>query len=222
MKMKISSAMLKIPVLLIFITIFAGCSSSLKVSTGSSDNKPLVFNNEYETKHLKEVNVEGASFWGIPSFTKNNLKKNERGFLFTFNGVHLGRTPRIFPILTLLGYTFTTGALITAAGGRKYETRYYNYGGLNSINIQEGNRIPLGLSMILALPLAGALNNFSWQGSSMSGASQMMNNILLTENPDVDVFFYPKYETNNQLSFWSQKATIKAKVSGAILKRTIK
>lgn len=220
--MKIISYTLKSVCAFLFLMFLGSCSSSLKVSTGATDNKPLLFNDEYETKSLNEVTIEGSSFWGIPSFSKNNKNKRDRGFIYTFNGVQLGRTPRIFPIITLVGYTFATGTVISKIGGKKLKNSNSGgfYQGYN--NFIERNRIPLALSMALGLPIAGAINNLSWQGTASSGTSQMLYNRLLVENPDVDVFFYPKYDIKSKVGFSSQKATIKARVSGATLKRTIK
>jgi hypothetical protein len=71
---------------------------------------------------------------------------------------------------------------------------------------------------------------FSWNNAAFSGASATLNYRLISENPNVDVFFYPKYDIKKKNIFtkgglvnlrylWFQDATIKARVSGATLIR---
>jgi hypothetical protein len=66
--------------------------------------------------------------------------------------------------------------------------------------------------------------------AAFSGASATLNYRLISENPNVDVFFYPKYDIKKKNIFtkgglvnlrylWFQDATIKARVSGATLIR---
>jgi len=44
-----------------------------------------------------------------------------------------------------------------------------------------------------------------------------LNYRLISENPDVDLFFYPKYEISKQQKLFTQEAVIKGRVSGATL-----
>jgi len=203
------------------------CSKKYLVSTGAHDNIPLLYNGEYKTENLKEVNVDGNAFWGIPSFRKNNQNNHKRGFLFTFNGVEVGKAKRIFPILTMIGYSFGSATLIQTIAGKK--TRTENFGGF-SYEYEDGNKISFIPALLLGLPLAGTLNNFTWNSAALSGASETMSYRLVEENPNTDVFFYPKYEVNKMNVFsegkvnlrylWFQDANLKAKVSGATLIRS--
>jgi hypothetical protein len=198
--------------------LLSSCSSTKLVSTGSKDNKPLLFNGEYETKNLKEIQVDGSAFLGIPSYSKNNKNNRNTGFLFTFNGVELGKTKRIMPILTLIGYSFITQIAVQRLVGQKTETDYF-----------EPAEYRLGFvpSYIIGLPVAGMLNNLTWSNSALSGASATLNQRLISENPDIDVFFYPKYEITKKSVFskdgmnlkylFMQDGTLKARVSGAKL-----
>jgi hypothetical protein len=48
-------------------------------------------------------------------------------------------------------------------------------------------------SSIIAIPVAGVINNWTWKGNAVSGVSDEMNYRLVSENPDVDFFLNPKY-----------------------------
>lgn len=215
--------------LILFITLIcsSGCSKQMLISTGAKDHEPLLFNNEYKTENLKEIEVKGSALFGIPSFRKNNQNNHSKGFLYTFNGVELGRLPRIIPILTMLGYTFYTGRILQEAFGYRetreydpYSGRYYGSGGGDY-------KLPLVPAMILAVPVSGLLNNPTWNNSAYSGAASTFNYRLINENPTVDVFFYPKYDIKKSNVFskegvklkylWMQDATLKGRVSGATL-----
>lgn len=201
--------------------ILTGCSKRVLISTGANDHKPLLFNNEYQTQDLKPIKVEGSAFWGIPSFKKNNQNNNKKGFLFTFNGVEVGKVKRIFPILTMLGYSYATAKLIQKAGGINEDYNSSNYG---------ENKIKLVPAFILGLPVAGTLNNLTWNNAAFSGASETLSYRLVDENPEIDVFFYPKYDINKKNIFsdglinprylWFQDIEVNARVSGATLKKS--
>lgn len=203
-------------VLLAVSVLFSSCSESLLVSSGSTDNKPLIFNNEYETKKLPEISADGSAFWGIPTTPRNPQYKGKRGYLFSFNGVEIGRGSRVLPIFTMLGYTLGLGAAMSFASGYKKETiTYYGY---SYEQTTDKRNLPLGVGLLIAVPIAGTLNNLTWSNAAAGDASQSINYRLISENPGLDLFFYPKYDVTRSMGIWSQKASIKANVSGATLK----
>ena len=63
-----------------------------------------------------------------------------------------------------------------------------------------------------------SLNNLTWSNAAAGDASRNINYRLISENPGLDLFFYPKYEVTRSMGIWDQKASIKANVSGATLK----
>ena len=85
--------------------LMSSCSRSLYTSNGARDNRPLLFENEYDIKELGEIKSTGTAFWGIPKTSKEYKRKDGR-IDFFFNGVSLMRTPKILPVLTLLANTF--------------------------------------------------------------------------------------------------------------------
>lgn len=211
---------------ILFIVVFAcfllmntGCSKKLLISSGAKSNEPLIFNNEYTIKELDEIEVNGSAFWGIPSFKKNNRNNHKQGMLVTFNGIEVFKTKRIYPILTLLGYTALTQSVV---GSLLQDPEDFFYDGPNYSLA----------SLLISVPIAGTLNNLTWKNSALSGASQTFNYWLLDENPNVDVFFYPKYEITRKDIFsddyvnfkylWFQDATLKGRVKGATLKTSLK
>ncbi len=215
--------------LTLLLTIFIGsvlmtsCSKTLQISNGARDNKPLIFNGEYKTSNLDELQVDGSAFCGIPSFSKNNKNNHKNAFMFSFNGVALGKTKRILPVLSLIAYSFATQMAVQRVFGQKTEKSTYGSGTYKTGEY----RIGFVPSYIVGLPIAGILNNFTWNNSALSGASATLNYRLVSEHPNVDLFFYPKYEIkkNNVFSdegvklkyLFVQDASLKARVSGATL-----
>ena len=185
------------------ITLFASCSHQQFTGNGALSDVSLQRNSsEYEIKRLNEIEVSGKSFWGIPS-NSYNANKNKQGMIVRFNGLELGRTPKILPILTMVGYSFGVGGLLQETFGFKDNGDY---------------KIGTVPSILLGLPIAGALNNITWSGSAFSGATNELNYRLVTDNPNVDVFLNPKYSIDYKMGFWGQSATVKAKVMGATIK----
>ncbi len=185
------------------ITLFASCSHQQFTGNGALSDVSLQRNSsEYEIKRLNEIEVSGKSFWGIPS-NSYNANKNKKGMIVRFNGLELGRTPKILPILTMVGYSFGVGGLLQETFGFKDNGDY---------------KIGTVPSILLGLPIAGALNNVTWSGSAFSGATNELNYRLVTDNPNVDVFLNPKYTIDYKMGFWGQSANVKAKVMGATIK----
>ena len=185
------------------ITLLTSCSRQMYTGNGALSDVSLQRNSsEYEIKRLNEIEVSGKSFWGIPS-NSYNANKNKKGMIVRFNGLELGRTPKILPILTMVGYSFGVGGILQETFGFK-DNGDYKLG-----------TVP---SLLLALPIAGAINNFSWSGSAFSGATNELNYRLVTDNPNVDVFLNPKYTIEYKMGFWRQSTNVKAKVMGATIK----
>jgi hypothetical protein len=211
--------------IVLFGSLFiASCSTTKLVTTGAKDHKPLIFNGEYKTSDLEEIDVQGYAFCGIPSFSKNNKNNHKNAFLFTFNGVELFKTKRIFPTLSLIGYSFLSQSLVQRAAGYKKEE-------INGEKYSTGEeRLGFTPSYIIGLPIAGMLNNLTWNNSALSGASATFNYRLVSENPNVDVFYYPKYEIKKENIFsdqgirlkylFVQEASLKGRVQGATLIKT--
>lgn len=209
--------------------ILSSCSRSYLISNGAADNRPLLFENEYQLSELKEVEVDGSAFFGIPSFSKNNKNNHTSGMLFYFNGVQLGSTPRILPIASLLTMSLLGGTILNTAfpGDYKYNSRTRDYDYKGGIGILPG--------AILSLPITGMVNNLVWKSSAYSGATRTLQYNLVKENPDVDLFFYPKYEIHRKHVYsgsditggaskfefkylWVQDVKIKGRCKGAKLK----
>lgn len=177
--------------LLIFSLFISSCSNQVISGSGGYSDVSLNRNSsEYDIKRLKEVEVVSNSFWGIP-YMKNKESKNKSGFIFRFNGVSMFRTPAILPVFTLLSNAVIIGSL-----GGKSEAQKYT-------------------AIVLALPIAGAINNQIFPNIAVSNAMHEMNYQLVHQNPDIDVFSNPKYSITNQRGFWKTEANVKANVLGS-------
>ena len=115
----------------------------------------------------------------------------------------------------MVGLTFVTGKMISAAGGFKEETiQGYNY----SFTVESDKpKIGMGLASIIALPISGFINNQLWDGS-LSRASWEANSKLLQDNDGIDVFLNPKYDIDVKRGIWTQNAKLKLRAMGAKIK----
>jgi hypothetical protein len=206
-------------IVLISLLSLIACSSTKYTSNGAQDNKPLLFEDEYELSELNEINLDGSAFWGIPLSSKSPTK-NQSGFLFTINGLNINKNTKILPILGMIGYTGVIGyGLNILAGDKLVENGgYYDNNNVFTPEYISKSRLPLVPALIISVPLAGTLNNLTFRNSALNSAGSSLYYKLITENPEIDLFFYPKYTVNNNLSLWGQKATLKANFMGAKLK----
>jgi len=211
---------LAVSVLTMLLT--SSCTSTMKVASGASDNRPLLFADEYDITRLPELEVEGSAFFGIPSFRKNNQHNRSTGIVLYLNGIETGRVSRGAPILTLLATSFVTGSLIQRIGGRSNEVNN-NFG----TNLSNSWNVPYSGAYVLGFPFAGMINNLIWSNAAYSGASRSLNFRLVDEYPEMDIFFYPRYTTvknkdgGNLKYLFVQDASVKAKVLGGRLRPTV-
>jgi hypothetical protein len=124
------------------------------------------------------------------------------------------------PTLTLVGYSFASQLVVQGAFGKKKTVDNVSF---------EIEEYKLGFvpSYVIGLPIAGMFNNLTWNNSALSGASATLNYRLASEHPNVDLFYYPKYDVSKKNVFgeegiklkylFVQDATLKARVSGATL-----
>ena len=211
----------------LFVTM-CSCSSSSKISNGAySDISLNRDSKDYTITRLKEINKEEKAIFGIP--TGKSLSKTG-GMVVRFNGVNLTASKKIWPILSMVGLSVAIGRGISIIAGQKevqklvqqsvygyYNGQYQYYMDNYYITVNEGNRIPYALGILLATPIAGFLNNQIWNGA-LSRAAYEANDQLLRDNDDIDVFLNPKYEFETSKGIFTQKAKINFRVMGAKIK----
>ena len=119
------------------------------------------------------------------------------------NGMEIGHSIGILPVLSLIGYTVGIGTMVNTIGKDK----------------NNGDR-PLGLplSAAVALPIAGIFNNYTWKELEIKRLARIADFHLINDNPKVDVFLNPKYTVENTSSIWGQRTKVNAKVMGATIK----
>jgi hypothetical protein len=224
--------MFKYGFVLSLIFILTGCQSTKWYSSnGAKDNRPLLFEGEYVISDIDEIEVQGKAIFGIPSFSKNNKNNFNNGHIFEFNGLPLGKVPRILPILTMLGYSFgLTSLFASIIPINETKTVRTLYG--ESTTTQKNLPASYAIGALIGVPLAGIINNFTWPGASLSGSYANFKYQLVTKNPNIDLFFYPKYEIINKniiedkkwrLKYlFIQESTFKCRLKGATIINTPK
>jgi hypothetical protein len=184
--------------------IMSSCSRFIHSANGGFSDVSLNRNSdEYTLKRLDPIELSGSSLFGIPGFGTNNKNKNKYGMIFRFNGIQLGSTPRILPILSLAASTIALGGVAQSISGFNKKGDY---------------NLPTGVNYLVAFPVAGIVNNLIWSGAATSGLTNQVYYKMASENPDIDIFINPKYQVDYKLGLFNQKASIKASVTGATLK----
>jgi hypothetical protein len=218
-------------VILAFIVLgTSSCSRYLQSGNGGfSDVSLNRTSDEYSIKRLKEINMDGNAIFGIPGLgAQNNKNKNKTGLMFRFNGIEIGRTPRLLPIITMLSCTYAYTNLMKVVftnnnvkpypfdynGNRTKKNAFFN----NDYFSDNYGKLRTGWAMILGFPFAGATNNLIWNGVAASGLTNQVYYKLVDENPDVDVFVNPKYKVDYHPGIFTQKAHVILNATGATLK----
>ena len=205
----------------------SSCSKYLQSGNGGfSDVSLNRTSDEYSIKRLKQIEMDGNAICGIPGLgAQNNKNKNKSGMMFRFNGIEIGRTPRIMPIITMLGFTVAYTALTQTVIKNNnvkiygYETNKKNTFFVNDDYYSDKlGSLRTGWAVLLGLPFAGATNNLLWNGVAASGLTNQVYYRLVDENPDVDVFVNPKYKVDYHPGIFTQKAHVILNATGATLK----
>lgn len=188
-------AKLFLPAITAACLFFNSCASNQLIANGAYSDISLDRNSsEYELTRLNEITSEGSSIFGIPM---DKSVGNDYGMVVRFNGVNVSGTKRVLPILSLLATSVFLGPTMSEI-----------------LNLDD-----IALGTVVALPVAGAINNLSWgQITSTSRAFQRFNRKLVNDNRNIDVFLNPKYEVNQKLGLFTSKTKVKGRVLGATLK----
>ena len=184
-----------LPAIAVACLFFSSCASNQLISNGAYSDMSLDRNSsEYELSRLNEITSDGSSIFGIPM---DKSVGNDYGMVVRFNGVNVSGTKRVLPILSLLATTVFLGPTMSEI-----------------LSLDD-----IALGTVVALPVAGAINNLSWgQITSTSRAFQRFNRKLVKDNKNIDVFLNPKYEVNQKLGVFTSKTKVKGRVFGATLK----
>ncbi len=208
-----------------------GCTTNRSVTSGAQDNRPLLFDGEYQSVDVAPVNDECKAIFGIPLTTNiereyraSGGKGNPRAVAVYLNGVRLNAEGRFLPIVSLVGLTAAIGYGIHAAAGFENINptggTYVN--GVfqpNTEPTQKAN-LPLGIGVTMAFPIAGGLNNLLFRNAAASRAYRWTNYRMFTATPNADLFYYPKYEwTTDYKGLWFQKSTFQLKAKASALRK---
>jgi hypothetical protein len=182
--------------LLVSLFLFTSCSTQRSIGNGAySDISLERSSDQYKLKRLKEVNTSSKAIFGIPL----GKKSDKQGVVVRFNGINLSAQQKFLPTLSMVALTVVTGLQINGILDGVIEEEALSY----------------AASGIVAIPIAGAINNQIWSSSAYSRASWNANSELLEKNPEIDVFLNPKYQIKTKNGLWTQRVELKANVMGA-------
>lgn len=200
--------------LLLFLPICAAfllvsCADQQKlVANGARHEHPIHLGDEYTWEELNPVDVQGRAVFGIPSNGGQGDNFSRTGLIINLDGPGGFRFPKVIPLLTMIAGTFVTASTMREAGGSEYD-------------FQAGKvlyKLPYVLSIPLAIPVWGAIQNAAYSGIANTGITGEMQRKLIEDNPDVDLFFNPRYDITYRQGLFSQESAIKANLKGAKMK----
>ena len=185
--------------------LVTSCGTNRSIGNGAYSDISLVRDSDqYELKRLEPVNARSKAIFGIP--IDGNVSKKE-GVIVRFNGIRLNAQQRVWPILSMVALSVATGSVINTIVGTKDNTdNWEEYG---------EDKLGLALSSVIAIPVAGIINNQLWSDAALSRAAWNANSELLQENSEVDVFLNPKYDIQTKTGLWMQKAELEVRAMGA-------
>lgn len=194
--------------LLAAVFTFSSCTTSRGIANGAYSDISLVRDSDsYQLKRLQEVKSESRAIFGIPL----GSAAQKEGVIVRFNGINVSAQKKFWPIVSMVALSVATGSIVNEVAGHKTEdTEWGSY---------ETNEYKLGLALssLIAVPIAGAINNQLWSDAAYSNAAWNANSTLLKQNPEIDIFLNPRYDLEIRNGLWSQKVELRARVMGATI-----
>jgi len=197
-----------LPLALAAVVLLSSCSQQRLVANGARHEHPIHLGDEYTWQELAPVEVTGKAVFGIPSGIGQIDNVSSTGLIINLDGPGGFRFPKLVPLLTMIAGTFVTGAVIREGGGSEY-------------SFQSGKveyKLPWILSLPMAVPIWGGIQNVVYSGIASSGVTGEMERQLIQDNPNVDLFFNPRYDIQYRQGLFSQESQIKARLKGATMK----
>ena len=179
---------MKLKFIFLLSIILFSSCSKQRLITQGESGAAKINENNYEIKNLDQVTESSQSFFG---FSAGEI--NRDGYINNTLAVSPASQSNFLRLLTFLGYGATYTIVLSPAGGAV-------------------------IAIFGGVILGGITNNATWSWTSENAAIRKANLLLIEDNPEVDLFIYPKYniETRGGIFGNRSKATINAK--GAILK----
>ncbi|MAJ89879.1 MAG: hypothetical protein CMD08_01185 [Flavobacteriales bacterium] len=169
--------------------VLSGCSQTLLITQGEQGYAGEL-DNKYEISELNKVTSEAVSVFGLG------------------RGEH--REDGLITNLVAQDLNYTQSNLIRLASFITYSS---------IIPITFGANASTGaITIPLGILFGGILNNVTWARTSSNEAITNANMKLIKENPDIDLFIYPKYNIQSKNSLLSNRAKVSIFSKGARLK----
>ena len=191
--------MKKLYTIFLVILLLSSCASSLYTGNGAIHNASFS-TDEFDVDDIS-ITETGSSYFGVP--INNKKHQNTSGFTFNFNGVTITKIPAIIPALTLGMLTVQSALFMDEVTKKNNRNNRKNGAGIDNV--------------MMGFPIAATLNSLIWKGSSKGAAGSQINTRMLIENNEVDMFLFPKYNTQTQ-GFFFENSTVNMRVKGATLK----
>jgi len=195
---------------LLGIVLFSSCSKQRLVANGARHEHPIHLGDEYSWEELDPVEGEGRAVFGIPFAAEGQARTNASGLIIHFDGPGGFRFPKVIPMLTMIAGSFATAAVFSAAIGQREV--FDGNGG-----VMYRSRLPIVTALPLAIPVWGGVQNAVFSGISSSGVTGELQLQLIQKNPDVDLFFNPRYDIQYNQGLFTQSSVINARVKGATM-----
>ena len=184
--------LIKIILILVF---FSSCSRSLLMTQGQSGYSGELEDERYELRETMKAASSSTSVFGFSS--GGEIKEDGIINNLTVDGINYNYSQNNF--VRALTFLLYSGAFVLAGLSDPTNDKYF----------------PTALG---GLVLGGIANNATWTHTSTNAAFRNANLKLIRENPDIDLFIYPKHKIEQTVGIFHNSADVTIFSKGAKLK----
>ena len=180
--------MKKLIYLLIGSLLISSCSNTLLITQGEQGFSGEI-DEKYEIKELNSVYSSSTSFFGL-----SNYDENKNGIITNYFSNGVNSQNNFIRVITLFSYSSIL-PIVTASAGPTSP-----------------------LIIIGGILFGGILNNATWIRTSEINSMKKANLKLIEENPNIDLFIYPKFKIQSKKGVFSNSSNVTIHSKGAIIK----
>tara|TARA_B100000900_G_scaffold107551_1_gene89521 strand:+ start:153 stop:1046 length:894 start_codon:yes stop_codon:yes gene_type:complete len=189
---------MKFLIFLIFI-ILSGCAPQSLIINQGQHGFPGELSQEHNIYQLEKVKAENKSYFGFTRLNNHNDANIINFFGSSNRNVGISNVYKnIISAFNILSFSFIGSQLL----------------------ISEESDVNL-LGAFVGVLCGGILNEITFNNRTKINASLIASRKLIEENPDVDLFFYPKYNISSKQYLLHSKSKISLSSKGAVLKKEI-
>ncbi len=185
---------MKFFIFLIFL-ILSGCAPQSLIINQGQHGFPGELSQEHNIYQLENVEAESKSFLGFTTLNNHNDANIINFFGSSNRSEGISNVYKnVISAFNILSFSFIGSQLLTNSSG---------------------------LGTVAGILFGGIFNEIAFNNRTKTNASLIASRKLIEENPDIDLFFYPKYNISSNQYLLYSKSKISLSSKGAALKKEI-